>query len=121
MEQRRRSIPYLLDSVSNCHRYSSSRNILMYTPRLAFGRVGNIGQRLPDPYRSFGREQIHFRRGATSMIAGVPGAFKSVVALNMVKRWADQNITTMYFSADGDEFTVIRRLAGIITGDSADI
>lgn len=93
----------------------------MYTPRLAFNRVGNIGQKLPDPYRVFGREQINFRRGATAMIAGVPGAFKSVLALNMVKHWADQGVSTMYFSADGDEFTVVRRLAGIITGDDSDV
>lgn len=93
----------------------------MYTPKRAFGRVGNIGQPLPDPFRSFGREQIRFRRGATSMIAGVPGSFKSVLALNMIVTWARLGVTSMYFSADGDEFTVVRRLAGIITGDDADI
>lgn len=93
----------------------------MYTPKRAFNRVGSIGQRLPDPFRALGREQIHFRRGATSMIAGVPGSFKSVVALNMVVEWARNGIRTMYFSADGDEFTVVRRLAGIITGDDADV
>ena len=93
----------------------------MYTPKRAFSRVGNIGQRLPDPYRSLGRENIHFRRGATSMIAGVPGAFKSVLALNMVERWAREHIRTMYFSPDGDEFTVVRRLSGIVTGDDSDV
>lgn len=93
----------------------------MYTPWRAINRVGEIGQKLPDPFRVFGREQINFRRGATSMIAGEPGAFKSVVALNMVVTWAENEVSTLYFSADGDEFTVVRRLSGILTGDNADV
>lgn len=93
----------------------------MYTPKRAFSRVGSIGQKLPDPFKSLGREQIHFRRGATSMIAGVPGSFKSILALNMVANWAQAGTSVLYLSADGDEFTVVRRLAGIVTGDNADV
>jgi len=93
----------------------------MYSPNRFARRVGNIGQKLHDPFRSLGRQQVHFRRGNTSMIAGVPGSFKSIWALNAIAEWSRHNVTAMYFSADGDEFTVVRRLAGILTGDNADI
>jgi hypothetical protein len=55
------------------------------------------------------------------MVAGVPGSFKSIWALNAVYEWSKNGVSVMYFSADGDEFTVVRRLAGIITGDNADV
>ena len=93
----------------------------MYSPRRFASRVGNIGQKLPDVYRALGREGIHFRRGAVSMIAGTPGSFKSVLALNMTASWSKQGVTSLYLSADSDEFTVVRRLSGILTGDSADV
>lgn len=93
----------------------------MYTPKRFVNRVGNIGQRLPDPFPELGHEGAHFRRGNTSMVAGIPGSFKSIWALNAVNTWAKQRISTLYLSADGDEFTVVRRLAGIITGDNADV
>ena len=82
----------------------------MYSPKRFAGRIGNIGRKLPDPFNSLGRENIHFRRGSTVMIAGKPGAFKTVVALNMVAKWAEHGTSVLYFSADGDEFTVVRRL-----------
>lgn len=93
----------------------------MYTPKRFHSRVGTIGQKLPDPFPSLGHEGIHFRRGATSMVAGVPGTFKSIWALNAVHEWSKHGVSVMYFSADGDEFTVVRRLAAIITGDNADV
>jgi KaiC/GvpD/RAD55 family RecA-like ATPase len=52
------------------------------------------------------------------MIAGVPGSFKSVLALNMAAHWsARQGMSVLYFSADSDEYTVGRRVAGILTGE----
>jgi hypothetical protein len=89
----------------------------MYSPRRFRKRVGNIGRKLPDPLKSLAREGIHFRRGAVSMIAGTPGSFKSVLALNMVVTWAEAGMKVYYFSADADEFTVVRRFAGILTND----
>lgn len=93
----------------------------MYTPWRFASQIGNIGQKLPDPFHDLAREGVHFRRGTTVMLAGVPGSFKSVVALNMVARWAKHGTSVLYFSADGDAFTVSRRLAGILTGDNADV
>jgi hypothetical protein len=92
----------------------------MYSPRRFKRRVGNIGRKLPDTFKVLREEGIHFRRGAVSMIAGTPGSFKSVLALNLIVEWARQDIKTFYFSADGDEFTVVKRLAGILTNDLAE-
>jgi len=52
------------------------------------------------------------------MIAGVPGAFKTALALNEVVSWADQGLYTQYFSVDSDESTIVERLNGIVTGKS---
>jgi len=80
-------------------------------------RSGQIGRPLPDPYPVFGANRVRFRYGATTMIAGQPGSFKSVLALNMLIRWCrDHKLSAMYFSADSDEFTVAKRCAGILTG-----
>lgn len=92
----------------------------MYSPAKFASRIGNIGSALPDPFNVFGANQIHFRHGATSMIAGAPGSFKSILALNMLAEWARLGIGVMYFSADSDEFTVIKRLSAILTGDNLD-
>src|ERR1035438_3939122 len=56
----------------------------MYSLRKFNGRTGNIGQALPDVFPSFALARITFRQGATSMIAGPPGSFKSVTALNLI-------------------------------------
>jgi hypothetical protein len=79
-------------------------------------RVGRVGTPLPTPFPSFDANRIRMRRGATSLLAGQPGSFKSVMALNMMVHWAEQNCTTLYLSADSDEFTVVRRVAGILSG-----
>lgn len=50
------------------------------------------------------------------MLAGEPGAFKSVFALNICTFWARQGLGILYFSADGDELTVLRREVSIMTG-----
>jgi hypothetical protein len=52
------------------------------------------------------------------MLAGVPGAFKTALALNEVVSWADQGLYTQYFSVDSDESTIVERLNGIVTGKS---
>jgi galactitol-specific phosphotransferase system IIB component len=52
------------------------------------------------------------------MIAGTPGSFKSVDALNICVSWAQRGIGSLYLSADSDEFSVVNRLSGILTGDS---
>jgi KaiC/GvpD/RAD55 family RecA-like ATPase len=79
-------------------------------------RTGRLGQPLDSPYQVFDFEDVKFRYGATSMIAGKPGSFKSILALNLVVRWTAMGHDVLYFSADSDEYTVARRLAGIMTG-----
>jgi hypothetical protein len=51
------------------------------------------------------------------MIAGAPGSFKSVLALNLLTIWARAGMAGLYFSADSDEFTVAKRTGGILTGE----
>lgn len=77
-----------------------------------------LGRPLPDPFPSFEFNRITFRQGQTSMIAGKPGSFKSILALNMVATWARHGKTILYFSADSDERTVAKRMSAIITGDA---
>ena len=88
----------------------------MYSPSKFARRIGNIGRPLPSPFPVFEAERTIFRYGATSMIAGQPGSFKSVLALNMAIYWARQGLTVLYFSADSDEYTVIKRISAMLTG-----
>ena len=90
----------------------------MYSPYKFADRIGNIGEPLPDLFKSLSCAKAVFRRGATSMIAGTPGSYKSILALNMVTRWARQGTRSLYFCADSDEATVVTRLSGIITGEN---
>ena len=93
----------------------------MYSPHKFSGRVGDIGQPLPDTFKQLGDNRAKFRRGATSLVAGTPGSVQVVsLALNMLTSWADQGIKSLYFAADSDEMTVATRLSGILTGDSFD-
>lgn len=83
------------------------------------GRSGNIGSKLPDPYFAFKHAGIAFRRGGTSLITGKGGSYKSVIALNIVIGWARKGLRGLYFSADGDDHTVVKRVLAILTGESA--
>jgi RecA-family ATPase len=87
----------------------------MYSLRKFAGRTGSLGTPLPDPFDIFDQARIRFRRGGTSLIAGAPGSYKSVLALNMLTKWAETH-SVLYFSADSDELTVAKRLASILTG-----
>lgn len=90
----------------------------MYDLAKLGSRIGRMGEPLPLAFPTFGNpnNRVVHRRGATSMIAGQPGSFKSVLALNMLVTWAREDCTAIYFSADSDEFTVGKRVSGIITG-----
>jgi hypothetical protein len=91
----------------------------MYAIRKFAGRTGGIGTALPDPFGMMGQSRVKFRLGGTSMIAGAPGSFKSVFALNLLTKWAETN-SILYFSFDSDEFTVAKRLSAILTDDDTD-
>src|ERR1039458_1357287 len=86
----------------------------MYSLRKFGDRTGTLGTALPDPFALFGQSRVKFRRGGTSLLAGAPGAFKSTLALNMLTKWS-QDHSILCFSADSDEFTVAKRLSGILT------
>jgi hypothetical protein len=83
-------------------------------------RTGRLGTPLPTPFTVFDFENVKFRHGATSLLAGKPGAGKSIFALNLLVKWAQAGEPIYYFSADSDEYTVARRLGGIIGGYSMD-
>lgn len=85
----------------------------MYRLAKFHSRTGRLGQPLDAPYPVFDLRNIRFRYGATSMIAGKPGSFKSILALNLLSRWVEQGYSALYFSADSDERTVATRIAAI--------
>lgn len=92
----------------------------MYSLDKFAGRIGRIGKPLPDPFPAFTNNKIKFRLGATSMIAGRPGSYKSIFALNMIRFWSkNKHIRILVFAADSDEATVAKRLSAIITGEDA--
>jgi RecA-family ATPase len=94
----------------------------MYSLKRLANQNGENGQPLPVQFETWRQTQVQFRRGATSMIAGVPGSFKSVLALNMSAWWAArQNLSVLYFSADSDRQVVKRRMSGILTCDTPQV
>lgn len=88
----------------------------MKTLYRAIDRKEETGAALPAPFPSLHGAGAAFRRKSVAMIAGEPGSFKSVFALNAVTFWARQGLGVLYFSADGDELTVLRREVSIMTG-----
>lgn len=87
----------------------------------AVTRSTSVGSSLPTIYGSMQQRKITFRRGATSMIAGPPGSYKSTLALNLLVGWAEKGKSALYVSADSDEFTVGKRVAAIATGDKVSV
>lgn len=88
------------------------------TKRMPFHVNRAVSEPLPAPLSIFHRNQILFLRCTTSMIAGTPGSYKSVLALNLAVEWANKGLWVLYFSADMDESTIQERLNGIITNDA---
>lgn len=80
-------------------------------------RSGRVGTPLPSVFPALDMRRASFRYGATSMIAGKPGSYKSALALNLLTHWVrDHRLTALYFSADSDEGIVARRISSIVTG-----
>ena len=90
----------------------------MQTLARAAVRSGRTGQPLPDVWPTLAEDGVQFRRAGTAMIAGAPGSYKSTIALNLACKWADEGMTILYVSADSDQFTVAKRCAAILSGDS---
>lgn len=76
---------------------------------------GRVAAALPDPFPALARSkyQAKFRRGQLCMLAGPPGAGKTMVALIAAIK---MSVPTLYFSADSDEDTMAARAAAAITG-----
>jgi len=77
----------------------------------------NTGHPLPAIYPNLEAAKIRFKIGTAAMIAGEPGSFKSTLALNLLVRWVEKKITSLYISAEDDELTIAKRVAGIMSGD----
>ena len=88
----------------------------MYRLSRFMSQAGNNGKPLPSVFPILDHKQIQFRHGGTSMVAGAPGSFKSITALNLAVGWARQGKGILYFSFDSDRFTVTKRVSGILTG-----
>ena len=79
------------------------------------GRQDIGGEPLPPVFKTFKDNSVQFRRGELSMIAGIPGAGKSTLALAVALR---ANVPTLYVCADTNAHTMAMRLYSMITGVS---
>ena len=70
------------------------------------------GATLPTVWHSLLAQQITFRRGEVSMIAGPPGAGKSTFALSLA---VHVQVPTLYISADTHSHTMSLRLLAMLT------
>jgi ABC-type lipoprotein export system ATPase subunit len=66
------------------------------------------GATLPTVWRSLAEQQIAFRRGEVSMVAGPPGSGKSTFALSLA---VHAQVPTLYISADTHSHTMSLRLS----------
>lgn len=72
------------------------------------------GSPLPDPWPALASSKfgVKFLRGQLVMLAGPPGAGKTMLALDGVLKMGSP---TLYFSADSDELTMATRAASALT------
>lgn len=75
----------------------------------------NAREPLPDVL-GLAKAGIVVRRGQVTMISAQPNDGKSLLTLWMCLQWALLGIRSLYFSADTDEETSLRRAAATITG-----
>lgn len=75
----------------------------------------NAREPLPDVL-GLAKHGVQVRRGQVTLIAAQPNDGKSLLTLWMSLQWATLGIRTLYFSADTDEETTLRRAAATVTG-----
>lgn len=75
----------------------------------------NAREPLPDVW-GLAKHGIAVRRGQVTMVSAQPNDGKSLLVLWTVLQWAMLGYRTLYFSADTDEETTLRRAAATITG-----
>lgn len=85
-------------------------------------RTSRAAAPLPDPFHLLAHSKygVRFRRGEVVMIAGPPGAGKSMLALSAALTWARQGVPVLYISADSNEATMASRAAACVTGHPVD-
>lgn len=76
----------------------------------ALHRRRDKGIPLPERFTKLTQAGIKFRRGQVHVIAGRPGAGKSLISLDYA---VHAGISTLYFSADSDEDTVFNRVGAM--------
>jgi KaiC/GvpD/RAD55 family RecA-like ATPase len=77
----------------------------------------NAREPLPDVL-GLAKHGIQIRRGQVTLIAAQPNDGKSLLTLWMCLQWAQLGPRTLYFSADTDEETTLRRAAATVTGNT---
>jgi predicted ATP-dependent serine protease len=87
----------------------------MKTLYRSVGKADMGGEPLPPVFQTFADNNIAFRRGEVSMIAGVPGAGKSTLALALALRMMKP---TLYICADTNAHTMAMRIYSMLTGTS---
>ena len=89
----------------------------MQTLSRSVRREAEGGQPLPAPFRSWEQHGIRFRQSSVSMLAGIPGSNKTMLALNAI---ANMGVSTLMFSTDSSLETVRARLLSIATGEKTE-
>lgn len=86
-------------------------------------RTSQAASPLPDAYPGLANSKykVRLRRGEVVMVAGPPGAGKSVFALVAALRLAGQGVPVLYISADSNEATMAARAAACVTGHPVDV
>lgn len=81
-------------------------------------RTSRAASPLPDPFPALADSRYHarLRRGEVVMVAGPPGAGKSVFALVAGIRLAQAGVPVLYISADSNEATMAARAGAAVTG-----
>lgn len=87
----------------------------MRTLTKAVGKPDLGGESLPVVFKTLDDFGVSIRRSELSMIAGVPGAGKSTIALAIALRSC---VPTLYICADTNAHTMAMRLFSMITGQS---
>jgi len=79
------------------------------------GRTDIGGEPLPPVFKAFENAKIVVRRAEVTMLAAVPGAGKSTLALALA---LEMQVPTLYICADTNAHTMAMRLGSMISGKS---
>lgn len=79
---------------------------------------GKLGaEPLPPPFPSWASRKMVLRKGNVALFAAVAGMHKTMVVLNAI---LNMGVSTLVFSSDSDDMTVMQRLIAIKTGRTTD-